>query len=99
MSETKQVVINKDLHKKVKGFCVDKDQPIKEYAEAALEFAVENEMTIEELKDKQYRDSLASTDMGGPMLRYGVINDQKEEKTSEPERETMVKKSENEDGW
>lgn len=98
MSETKQVVINKDLHRKVKGFCVDKDQPIKEYAEAALEFAIDNEMTIEELKEKQYRDSLASTDIGGPMLRYGVINDQKET-TAEPERETMVKKSENEEEW
>lgn len=99
MSETKQVVINKELHRKVKGFCVNKDQPIKEYAEAVLEFAVENEMTIEKLKDKQYMDSLASTNNGGPMMRYGVINEQKEEKTSEPERETMVKQSKSENGW
>lgn len=101
MSDNKQIVINQSLHRNLKTHCAENDQKIKEYAEAALEYAMENQLTIEQLKEKQYRDSYASTAQGGPMVRYGS------KKTPEPEIEEIqeeapitqeVKKS-TEDSW
>lgn len=69
--ENKQIVVNKNLHKNFKKYCADKEENMKEYTEALLEFAIFNDFTIEKLREKQYADSLSSTQIGGPMIRYG----------------------------
>ena len=71
MSENKQIVINKSLHQNLKAFCAENDQKMKDYTEAVLENAIGQKLTIEEIQEKQYKDSYASTQKGGPMIRYG----------------------------
>jgi len=72
MSETKQIIISKDLHRNLKKYCADNDQAMRDFADAVIENAIIEQVTIEDLKQKQYRDSYASTQQGGPMVRYGV---------------------------
>lgn len=103
--ENKQIVISKNLHRHLKSYCAQNDEKIKEYTEAALEFAINNKLTVEELKEKQYRDSLASTDMGGPMVRYGQKNisdnidakDEKDEDDIPDIRKQLQKLNENDE--
>ena len=89
MNENKQIVISKNLHKNLKSYCSLNEQKIKEYAEAALEYAIENQMTVEELKEKQYQDSYASTNRGDPMIRYGKKENIVEEN---PVEENIIEK-------
>ena len=90
MIENKQIVISKSLHKDLKQYCASAEEKIKEYTEAALEYAIGRKMTVEELKEKQYKDSYASTSQGGPMLRYGSSG----QKTTENPPEEIVDEKE-----
>ncbi len=97
--ENKQIIINKDLHKKVKSYCALTEQQIKEYTEAALQFAINNQLTVEDLKEKQYLDSYASTSIGGPMIRYGNKGKEEQEEQEEQGENILqqLKKTEKED--
>jgi hypothetical protein len=88
MSETKQIIISKELHHNLKKYCVDNDVKIKDFTEAAVEAAILEKMTVEELKEKQYRDSFASTEQGQPMIRYGQAkHDNVKEAEEKPEED------------
>lgn len=95
MTDNKQIVINKNLHTTIKGYCASNENKIKEFAEAALEFAIDNKMTIDQLREKQYRDSVASVASGGNMIRYGKKN---EEKIPDLNKITE-EKTDDDDGW
>jgi len=87
MSETKQIIISKQLHHNLKKYCVDNDVKIKDFTEAAVEAAILEKMTVEELKEKQYRDSLASTEKGGAMIRYGQAKHDNVKEAEKPEED------------
>jgi hypothetical protein len=66
----KQIVINQELHKDLKKFCADNSQPIKDYTETLLKYAIGQNLSLEDIQDKQKKDSFASVSKGGPMIRY-----------------------------
>ena len=98
----KQITISKEIHKNLKAYCANTEQKIKEFTEAVVEQAMLEQLTAEQIKEKQYRDSFASTSDGGPMIRYSGVRKEEEPIKETIEEETVPQKviaTTEEDNW
>jgi hypothetical protein len=91
-----QVSIDKDLHKAVKVYAALNNQKIYQFVEDAIRTKIEAmggsddaEEAASRMLEEQRRQSDASTEQGGPMVRFGQAQQQKEKE----------EEGENGEGW
>ena len=79
---TKQIVVDQDLHRQFHQDCVKKGLTMRAATERLIKDALGDSMGVEEIREKMYEDSAASTAEGGPMFRYG--SEEKAPEVAEP---------------
>jgi len=63
MQNIKQIIIDKDIHRKLKIYCVHIDSSIRDFTEAAIIYAMQNKIAFKEQKEETKVNECLSEDV------------------------------------